>query len=107
MNFYLIEPYNPYCKTPRKKHPMEIAEEEALYYKMMQESLKQQQTQMDSIKHLLSQQITQQISIDEGVGAITVIQAPGEILFQVIEISRITENNVIRITEDGICRILE
>lgn len=37
MNLYLIEPYNPYVKTPKKKHWMEIAEEEAMYHRLVSE----------------------------------------------------------------------
>jgi hypothetical protein len=37
MNPHLIEPYNPYNRQPRKKHWMEIAEEEALYVRIIAE----------------------------------------------------------------------
>ena len=48
MDLHLIEPYNPYCRTHRKKHPMEIAEEEAIYYRIIQESLKKKQTELEN-----------------------------------------------------------
>jgi hypothetical protein len=36
-DLYLIEPYNAYQKPPKKKHWMEIAEEEELFNRMIQE----------------------------------------------------------------------
>lgn len=45
---YLIEPYNAYQKPAKKKHWHEIAEEEALFVKMM-EAKAAQQTQADSV----------------------------------------------------------
>lgn len=40
---YLIEPYTIFQGKKKDKHWMQIAEEEALFYKMMQESIQQQQ----------------------------------------------------------------
>jgi len=37
MNPFLIEPYNAYLKPPKKKHWMEVAEEEALQHRMLVE----------------------------------------------------------------------
>jgi PKD repeat protein len=54
MNPYLIEPYNPYNKSPRKKHWMEIAEEEALYARIIAEEQARQakfQAQLLEIRH--------------------------------------------------------
>jgi len=42
---YLIEPYVYGNGTKRKKHWMEIADEEALYFKMVQEAIQQQNVQ--------------------------------------------------------------
>jgi hypothetical protein len=76
--YFLIEPYNAYTSKPRKRHPLEIAEEEALFYRIVQEqqrqeqlreSLKQQQTQEDAISKPLTQQITQEMAIEHGAGA--------------------------------------
>ena len=55
MNIYLIEPYNAYAPKGRKKHWMEIAEEEALYHRMAQDAILQesktaQMTQNDSVQ---------------------------------------------------------
>jgi len=97
MNLFLIEPYNPYVKFPKKKTAWELAEEEALYYKIIEEALKQQQTQKDSVKHPLSQQITQTVAINEGVGGNT-----GDFATY-----RMTEDNSFRVTEDGSYRITE
>ena len=40
---YLIEPYNAYQKPPKKKHWMEIAEEEALYHQIAIDQLAREQ----------------------------------------------------------------
>lgn len=53
---FLIEPYNAWQKPPKKKHWMEIAEEEHLFHYILMERLGQQQTQNDS-------------NIDNGPGA--------------------------------------
>jgi PKD repeat protein len=39
----LFEPYNPYAKNPRKKHWMEIAEEEHMFFQYLQEMKNQQE----------------------------------------------------------------
>jgi PKD repeat protein len=39
----LFEPYNPYAKAPRKKHWMEIAEEEHMFFQYLQEMKNQQE----------------------------------------------------------------
>jgi PKD repeat protein len=63
MNLYLIEPYNAYAPKGRKKHPMEIAEEEFIYYKMVEnEKLKLQEAQ------LAAQQIQNQSIAAAGAG---------------------------------------
>ncbi len=40
---FLIEPYNAYQKPPKKRHPTEIAEEEALFYYIMEQQRLEQQ----------------------------------------------------------------
>jgi hypothetical protein len=47
---YLIEPYNPYIKSTRKKHWMEIAEEEALAQRIVNEQQALLQTQNLALK---------------------------------------------------------
>ena len=102
MDFYLIEPYNAYCKKEKKKSLAEIIEEEALFYRMIEEAIKQQRTQQDSIEHNLSQQVTQQIHIDEGCGA-TVLNILG-----IVEIFLVSEDGLTpMLTENGVNRVLE
>lgn len=102
MDLYLIEPYNAYCKRKKPKSPLEIAEEEALYYWMLEEAIKQQRTQQDSVEHNLSQQVTQDIHIDEGCGAIVIN------ILEIGTMFRMTEDQtMLRITENGIPRVLE
>jgi len=48
---YLIEPYNAYQQPARKKHWTEIAEEEALYMRMIQEAQAKQQQQQTSVNN--------------------------------------------------------
>ena len=55
---YMFEPYNAYQKPPKKKHWMEIAEEEALYHRMLMEAQK-----IEEAKH---QQMTVQDSVQDG-----------------------------------------
>lgn len=43
--YYLIEPYNAYQKPPKKKHWAEIAEEEELFFKIMEAQRQQQESQ--------------------------------------------------------------
>ena len=42
---YLIEPFTIFQGKKKDKHWMQIAEEEALFYKMIQEQIQQQQVQ--------------------------------------------------------------
>ena len=58
---YLIEPYNAYQKPPKKKHWMEQAEEEALYYRLMMEVEKQKTAQQIQITNAI---------IDSGAGGV-------------------------------------
>ena len=75
---YLIEPHFSQRSAVREKSLQEIIEEEELFYilmireqeqKTLQEAIKQQQTQEDANKHVLSQQITQMVAIQAGAGA--------------------------------------
>jgi hypothetical protein len=57
MNPFLIEPYHPFGKGIKKKHWMEIAEEEALFFKNVHESL------------TVNQQVQSSTAASVGVGA--------------------------------------
>jgi len=52
---FLIEPYNAYQKPPKKKHWMELAEEEALYARMAQDAILQEQSRFQEAlnQHLM------------------------------------------------------
>jgi PKD repeat protein len=65
---YMFEPYNAYQQPPRKKHWMEIAEEEALYHRMVQEAL---------VKEAKTQQMTVADSVQDGTTATAPSQAAG------------------------------
>jgi len=67
MNPYLIEPYNAYQKPEKKKHWMELAEEEALYHRMAQEAL---------IREALTAQMTQMDSVQDGHSSCATITSP-------------------------------
>ncbi len=49
MNPFLIEPYQAYQNPPKKKHWMEIAEEEALFHRMMTEANKVQPSSQQTV----------------------------------------------------------
>ena len=65
---YQFEPYNAYQRKPRKKHWMEIAEEEALFHRMVQEQL---------MREAKTAQMTVQDSVQNGESATTAGQAGG------------------------------
>lgn len=58
---YLLEPYNAYQKPPRKKHWMEIAEEEALFHKIVTEQQALLQSQNLALKSQIPQPSSQQV----------------------------------------------
>ena len=62
---YLIEPYNAYQKPPRKKHWMEIAEEEALYHKMAQDQIIREQTEQTIRQLMYEEAIDRHIMLRE------------------------------------------
>ena len=62
MNLYLIEPYNAHQKPPRKKHWTELAEEEALFIKTMNEQYAKLQAEQNTKQQLIHQSI-----VDEAI----------------------------------------
>lgn len=107
MNFYLIEPYNAYQKSARKKHWTEIAEEESLYYKMIQESLNQDDEQIQNssavgIENSTSTSENDSIIIESPIFLSAEIQS--NLFFALFDS---VNDNIQMITEDGIQRILE
>src|SRR5208283_5977732 len=58
---YLIEPYNAYQKPPRKKHWMEIVEEEALLHRIITEEQTLLHSQNLALKSQIEQPSSQQV----------------------------------------------
>jgi PKD repeat protein len=77
---YLLEPYNAYQKPPRKKHWMEIAEEEALFHKIVTEQQALLQSQNLALKSQAPQPASQQVqdasgpAINSGAGGLPNVQ---------------------------------
>ena len=63
---FLIEPFTPYQEPPRKKHWVEILEEEQLYYRI-QEEQKQIEESLEANKNLFTKDArTFLLSKDDG-----------------------------------------